>query len=408
MGNALLAQLPKSSVPGNDRQSEPMNSCAALPNGQTKRLEFLDTIRGLAALAVLLSHSGALGWPPSVARVLAMPFINIPFNGKEAVAMFFVLSGFVLSRPYFVSNEGQAVRKLYLPTFYLRRITRIWLPWLFAFCLSAFAQAFFFRKWVTTPPLTDWFDKTWHAPLTVMNFLRQCLFLEHRVSVQLLPQDWSLGVELKASVLLPLFVLLCVARSFRTLLAVSVGLLILFPTGPYYVIFVFGVLLAYYGPRLVAWLQPKPVLVKIGLLFLGLVLYETHHLGMDVLNHHEWEKCFWIITALGCVLIILTTLASQRIQNALHLAPMLFLGRISYSVYLLQFIVVMCVLPAWIHFLNGVGIQNPILLFFLTLLASVSVTMAISTLSYACVEKPCINLGRALSTKWQTKFLRQS
>src|SRR5258708_5514461 len=96
----------------------------------SKRIEFLDTIRGLAALAVLLSHSFIFAWPGQVSWFFNLPFINIFFNGKEAVTVFFVLSGFVLSRP-FCGNDGP-VRTINLPVFYLKRFTRIWLPWFFA------------------------------------------------------------------------------------------------------------------------------------------------------------------------------------------------------------------------------------------------------------------------------------
>jgi peptidoglycan/LPS O-acetylase OafA/YrhL len=60
--------------------------------------------------------------------------------------MFFVLSGFVLSRPY-VAAGGEDPRPIFLPTFYLRRLTRIWLPWFAAFAVSAIARHFFIRSW---------------------------------------------------------------------------------------------------------------------------------------------------------------------------------------------------------------------------------------------------------------------
>jgi peptidoglycan/LPS O-acetylase OafA/YrhL len=178
-----------------------------------QRLEYLDSIRGLAALAVLLSHSFLFQPPPRLDRFLLLPFINIPFNGKEAVMMFFVLSGFLLSRPYFVAaGPEQGVRRIYPPTFYLRRFTRIWLPWFFAFCLSAVAQVTIFREWRTVPPQSAGLHSLWQVPLTAGNFIWQCLFMLHDPRVQLLNQDWSLGVELKASIALPLFIFLAGGR----------------------------------------------------------------------------------------------------------------------------------------------------------------------------------------------------
>ena len=85
---------------------------------RSPRMEFLDSIRGLAALVVLLSHSFIFEWPKAVSQFINLPFVNLAFNGKEAVAMFFVLSGFVLSRQY-LSPPGntQTSGKIFLPSF---------------------------------------------------------------------------------------------------------------------------------------------------------------------------------------------------------------------------------------------------------------------------------------------------
>jgi len=117
---------------------------------QQKRIEYLDSIRGLAALIVLLSHvGGAFEWPGIFFAVMNWPFLYILFNGKEAVAMFFILSGYVLSKPY-MDNKLTHSRKIFLPTFYLRRFIRIWSPWFFVFIISILAQKFLFFAFAMT------------------------------------------------------------------------------------------------------------------------------------------------------------------------------------------------------------------------------------------------------------------
>ena len=88
------------------------------------------------------------------------------FDGRSAVTMFFVLSGFVLTRPYFSANNSDPPRQLLVPEFYIRRITRIWIPWFAIFCLSAFLKAYVFRSYPTAPPVTKWFDAFWRQPLS--------------------------------------------------------------------------------------------------------------------------------------------------------------------------------------------------------------------------------------------------
>jgi peptidoglycan/LPS O-acetylase OafA/YrhL len=364
-------------------------------NSTPKRVEFLDSIRGLAALAVLLFHTLFFSWPPAVGRFTGLPIINMAFNGKEAVAMFFVLSGYVLSRPYFNYDSKQPRRKMQLPAFYLRRFTRIWPPWFFALVLSALAQATLFRDWTTTIPLGATASQFWNAPLTIINFLRQCIFAEHNQSIQLVMQDWSLCIELKASVLLPLFILLATSGwRLAGLMALAVGLLVLWHTGNYYVSFIMGVLLARFGGRLVAWVQAKPAVLKPGLLVLGGFCYQAFQI-------FGAGKFTWTLTSFGCVLMLLACLTSRRIQAILHLPPVVFLGRISYSVYLLQFIVILCVLPPWMHLLNVLGIERVIWLLPLTFAASIGVTVLLSAAAYRWVEAPCIELGHLLSRRFQ-------
>lgn len=321
--------------------------------------------------------------------------------------MFFVLSGFLLSRPYLTSAQpGQLPRKIFLPTFYLRRFTRIWLPWFFAFVLSALAQVFFFRDWTTNPPTNEWFRQFWHVPLTFENTLRQCLFILHDPKVQLLNQDWSLGVELKASILMPLFIFLCGVWSPWSLLAISTLLVVFTSMGPSYCSFILGVILAKHGSQLLPGLQTKPMLVKAGLLLLGLILYEANHFGVEWLGCPGVAKYCWVITSVGCILILVSSMSSRRIQATLHLPPLIFLGRISYSIYLLQFIIILCVLPAWMHLLNLWGVQRTIWLLPLNFLASVGLTLILATLCHLWVEKPCIELGHTLSRKIQAKYAK--
>ena len=138
-----------------------------------------------------------------------------------------------------------------------------------------------------------------------MNAICQCLFQEHDAGNQLLIQDWSLGVELKASALLPLFIFLSRWLTPWSLLAVSVPLVTLLPTGHYYATFILGVLLASTSGSVLQWLHSKPFLVKAGLLVAGLVLYGTRHAGRDMLGHQAGVKYYWLGTGVGCALILL-------------------------------------------------------------------------------------------------------
>jgi len=83
------------------------------------RLGALDSLRGIAAFVVLLSHTlGVCQWNTKFMR---FPFLNSMFDGHSAVTLFFVLSGFVLT----FSHLNDSKKSFYLIPFYARRFTRI-------------------------------------------------------------------------------------------------------------------------------------------------------------------------------------------------------------------------------------------------------------------------------------------
>ncbi len=98
------------------------------------RYHSLDSLRGIASLQVLIAHS--------LVAVPALAWIADPRNGvidfsyflthsplsflwcdSKAVKVFFVLSGFVLSLPFFEVNKQQSYHR-----FFIKRIVRLYLP----------------------------------------------------------------------------------------------------------------------------------------------------------------------------------------------------------------------------------------------------------------------------------------
>src|ERR1700689_3511884 len=96
------------------------------------RLKQLDGIRGFAAAQVMFAH--VLGATGAAAYV---PAIDTATTGGSAVILFFVLSGLVLSLPYY---HG---RKMHLSEFYVRRVFRIYPAFLVSLGIAFLALALF-------------------------------------------------------------------------------------------------------------------------------------------------------------------------------------------------------------------------------------------------------------------------
>ncbi|MCF8239066.1 MAG: acyltransferase family protein [Saprospiraceae bacterium] len=86
----------------------------------SQRIEYLDAIRGLAALSVVVYHVITSHWDWMKEAKVAM----MVFNGADAVAMFFVLSGLVLS--YKVFQRDLVIDAAYYRSFAVSRVFRLY------------------------------------------------------------------------------------------------------------------------------------------------------------------------------------------------------------------------------------------------------------------------------------------
>jgi len=99
---------------------------SSLPEAAAARVEFpcMDGARAIAALIVVLNHAGTFatlinaGWAPSYLRLFLVPL------GRIGIAAFFVISGFLLYRPFVLAHFGNTLPPKY-GAFWLRRLGRI-------------------------------------------------------------------------------------------------------------------------------------------------------------------------------------------------------------------------------------------------------------------------------------------
>jgi len=134
-------------------------------NSVNDRLPSLDGMRGLAAMMVVLAHSGgSAGWPDW----FLLEQFRSTFTGFLGVQIFFVLSGFIITR--LLLKEKAKSGDISLPGFWMRRALRI-LPPLTLYLaflaimnsqgvlhvsdLSQIGSLFFFRNHLSPD---DWFN----------------------------------------------------------------------------------------------------------------------------------------------------------------------------------------------------------------------------------------------------------
>lgn len=125
-----------------------------------KEIRALTTLRAFAALLVFLYHYEAIHVDEARAAGHALwdPLLPVWRSGAVGVSIFFVLSGFLITRLYF---DRFAERAVTLREYFVKRIARIW-PLFLAFAfLQHVAMAFFGERpqgsWLVTMTMTQGF-----------------------------------------------------------------------------------------------------------------------------------------------------------------------------------------------------------------------------------------------------------
>jgi peptidoglycan/LPS O-acetylase OafA/YrhL len=362
-------------------------------NGPQKvhRIEYLDSARGLAALAVLAAHHvSTFGFPPQWLGVIETP-LRLLWYGEAAVAFFFLLSGFVLALPYLFSEQG-----VNLPAVAVQRIFRIYPTFLAALALGLLA------KWAASqtvePPVlvrSAWFLPQWAELPSLSSLFEQSLLLVPFESERVLPQSWTLFWELLASLVIPWLAILC-RRSPLALLVAGITL----AWAPSYhfasVPFIMGIFLASQHSNWKVLWRRWPLVLK-ALFLVGSLYVTSSKTAMPSAN-------YWLTRIMGNPMMVgiiglfLVTLASHRVQQVLQLAPFRFLGKISYSLYLMHIMVQLTVVPALLKLTPPV-VQSPTALWVVALVSGICLTVLLSWPLHLWVELPANRLGKRLARR---------
>jgi peptidoglycan/LPS O-acetylase OafA/YrhL len=210
-----------------------------------------------------------------------------------------------------------------------------------------------------------------------------------------LPVGWTLGVEMLFSLLMPLMVLVASRTHWSVLLVGSSGLLFAYPLPGSYlryaIAFAFGIAIFRERSRLATPITRTLALPAwIGALALlttpVLIGAESVRDGIVLSGFRSWEIGVMVVGAAGILVLCLRAgTASQLLSSRICV----FLGRISYSVYLVHFTVLL--LAA--RLLNEPA--GPLRAFVFASFV-VAVTIALATTAHRLIELPAIRAGNAL------------
>jgi peptidoglycan/LPS O-acetylase OafA/YrhL len=309
--------------------------------------------------------------------------------------LFFVLSGYCLA-----ASALRGDRLTDRAQFYIRRVFRIHPPYVAAMCL-AWGASLVPRSGPCCMGYTQWIVTYTHLEIPASQFVGFLGF--PGPAGGLFPVGWTLEVEMIFSLLLPLIVL--VARRGHWTLALLLCGAALAHDSPVYsgqgyaVHFVAGVLLHEWAKPLSRIAARAPA--TFGLSTLAIAVYFTM-IGMHFVPE-SWNALTWlgletqrtnVLSALAISSSALTVAAVHipRVRAALEWRPVAFVGRVSYSLYLLHFTVLLTLL----RYVRGTMVDVGVIVF---ILGVVSVSVALASLMYRWVELPSIRAGNWLCAK---------
>jgi peptidoglycan/LPS O-acetylase OafA/YrhL len=302
--------------------------------------------------------------------------------GKEFVILFFILSGFSIS---YSLNKGHSKSQ-----FYLRRIIRIYPPYVFALFWAFIV--FQYLQYFVTDVLPTGSNSVFHSFKTIiLNFL----YVDNG---SLIVQFWSLKFEVIFYILIPLFILRRNLYLIASLVIEIISCILNWRNVSgsntlsqfildYNFYFAIGVFCFHYYNSISGYLIFKNKLrfyIAAIVLFLLMVVFKFW------MGDGE-NKITFLIASLFSIIMIFNFLY-YKIKNRI----LMFLGKISYSIYISHFASIMLLSGIFLQtgIIHSTDIQNKFLWF-----TAIPFALAISYLFYLIVEKPTIQLLKKLRKK---------
>jgi len=339
----------------------------------------LDSMRGLAALTVFLSHALGIFLTNEVYVLLKYSPVGVMFDGAAAVDLFFVLSGFVLAKPYFDNEKNMN----YLE-FIVKRVFRIYPAFWFSLLVALIVRSLFSQE--TFVNNSAWSKSLWVTEVTPYIILEHIPLLWKTNWYAINPVIWSLIVEMRMAIILPILIVLVRRKSYELFsLSVALVLSLFVPVLSSFFNFILGLLVAKNYRNISEYFLNKPKVYAILLLGFSLVGYGNRALPVNFSEIHHSQ-----ISAVSSALLIFLVLNIKQVSFFLRAEVFKHFGQISFSFYLLHLPILILISIVLLP-LKASG-------WIIILLAFISAYF-LSKVLYVCVEKPFIEFGKKIVKK---------
>lgn len=379
---------------------------------EQKRITWIDGLRGVASLFIVFHHFIMGYYPAAYEGVTGVPHLR---QGMEAafsqsplgffvtgdfwITVFYLISGFVIAYQVFrMKDEKQFSRSL------LKRYPRLMLP---VFVLSAIVYIMLHLNLFYNGPASllsgsEWLAQFYQNKTTLFDLFFSSIVDTWLVGMSTLYSNafWMLAELFAGSFMAYILAAMGKGMNRKMLYVYICAALLYLSTNSRLTDFALGVLAAYiveqFGERIKSH---KKVCVCAGIFMLAAaVVLGAYPVGHEpdnayrILNHlPERFNPVYFYHILAAVLLIMGIWLLEPLGKFFSKKPVLFLGEISYSIYLVH-IPVIYSLSAWLLVKIMAKTRNYNLSAGLSFAISLPVMILLAWLFYRFVEKNCTKL----------------
>ena len=352
-----------------------------------KQLPNLTSIRFVLAILVVLFHI------PQFFENRGLPFYNdiAIFNkGKEAVCMFFALSGFLIIKQLY--DEKQLKNTIDIKVFFLKRVLRI-MP---LYYLILIFGLLYYRI------ILPYFGYDFESNYDLLTGLLLALTFFPNIFASYFPGGileilWSIGIEEQFYIIIaPLFLILPFKRIFFFLVTFTVLYLLIYFSESFVFLKNYNMLFFYFSFSGLCAIILKRELVQNLILKIQIptILVIIIYFSTSLFNNYLNEIAFQIFSMILFGLTI--SVLSQKRIKILDQKVTNYLGKISYGIYMFHAIVMQFVGITYLKIMQKLNLPDIVDIILINLLV-IAGTIAISHFSFKYYEGYFLKLKSKLN-----------
>ncbi|HEU0266337.1 MAG TPA: acyltransferase [Candidatus Saccharimonadaceae bacterium] len=367
------------------------------------RFMALEGVRGIAAISVVLWHTTYMFFAFTIvgAGVQHAKFESFLYgtplmafiSGSWAVAIFFVLSGFVLSIKFFTRGDSDGVKSQLI-----RRYPRLMIP-AAAVCLVACVIMLLglnHNPAVNQFSHSDWLASMWSFVPSIPNALYDGtigVFTSNASATQYDPVLWTMYWEFLGSLLVFGFLMFVGKNRKRW---VGYGLLAALTYSTYLFGFLIGMIFAdLYGHDKFKKLNlgVALILVAVGFYLGGIITTSSPYYSfLPQIGGMQPGMFIWFVRALAAGLVVYVVLATPRITKLMERRWISGIGKYTYALYLMHKLVLFS-FTGWVflHLQSHLGYNHAAAAAFIV---SIPVIAVATVLFERYVDRPAIIFAR--------------